>query len=299
MGPQDAHNIYVDFGVNRSGIYPDSPSPFAFSHEGTQFIGSLTNGDESRPLSIPFTPFLSPAGDIEITAAKAEIRYGGDMNPANNFSTLSLSILRTAALAKPGAISAASQKVAFEIFNPRKTAVNVRLKTTQPAGVSVSFNVPNINLIPLPTVQNPPLKIMATVNYPQGTRGDIRIEAVGPLPNQSIYGSLTIRLDPTVSVSEHEQVPALFVLHDNFPNPFATETQIDFATLGQGKSVLEIYNLIGQRIKVLENQKLLAGKQTVKWDGTDESGKRVAPGIYFYRLRGEEFVQSKKMVLLY
>jgi len=304
-GPNDADSIHIDFGVNRFGIYPDSPRASAFSHEVTKPILFLRSGDWEI-ISIPFTPMLSshgapPHGDIWITNVKAEIRYGGDMNPANNVATLALRVIGTVALTKSDANSASQQNrntqdVVFEIFNPTKTTVNVTLAVSTPPGVSVSFT-PGTRTLTLPTVQNPPLQVVATINYPVRASGNIEIKATDSHSNP--YGRLIIRLDPTVSVAEPEYAPVKFVLQDNFPNPFASETKIGFSILGQKEIVLEIYNVLGQRVKTLLNRKLPAGKQTALWDGTDDSGKRVAPGIYFYKLRSEKFVQSKKMVLLH
>ena len=61
---------------------------------------------------------------------------------------------------------------------------------------------------------------------------------------------------------------------------------------------LEIYNIIGQKVATLVNEKLSAGEYVVQWDGRDQSGVTVSSGIYFYRLEAGNVIISKKMLLL-
>jgi flagellar hook assembly protein FlgD len=61
---------------------------------------------------------------------------------------------------------------------------------------------------------------------------------------------------------------------------------------------LSIYNVRGQRVRVLVNELQAAGHNTVLWDGKNQDGQEVASGIYFYRLEAGEFTDTKSMVLL-
>lgn len=102
-----------------------------------------------------------------------------------------------------------------------------------------------------------------------------------------------------VSVAQTEAGPETFELLQNFPNPFNPSTQISYAIPQNSEVKLTIFNLLGQRIKTLvdeENQK--AGRYSIQWDGKDEFGKAVASGVYFYRIKAGDFVQSHKMMLL-
>ena len=60
----------------------------------------------------------------------------------------------------------------------------------------------------------------------------------------------------------------------------------------------EDYNITGQRITTLVSGRLEAGSHTVVWNGRDETGKTVSSGVYLYRVKAGEFVETKKMVLL-
>jgi flagellar hook assembly protein FlgD len=65
-----------------------------------------------------------------------------------------------------------------------------------------------------------------------------------------------------------------------------------------GEVRLTIYNVLGQRVKVLVDEYQSAGTQTVVWNGRNENGGKVSSGIYFYKLQAGELVQTKKMSLM-
>jgi hypothetical protein len=92
--------------------------------------------------------------------------------------------------------------------------------------------------------------------------------------------------------------PESFSLSQNYPNPFNPETQINYALPQDCDVKVTIYNLLGQRVRTLVDERQSAGYRTVLWDGKDEQGVDVASGVYFYRLKAGDFVDSKKMLLL-
>lgn len=79
----------------------------------------------------------------------------------------------------------------------------------------------------------------------------------------------------------------------NYPNPFNPTTNILFDIIKTGNVKLTLYNLLGEELKVLVNEKLNAGKYKISFDGS-----RLASGVYFYKLETENFTGTKKMVLL-
>ncbi|MEO0293695.1 MAG: glycoside hydrolase family 9 protein [candidate division WOR-3 bacterium] len=90
-----------------------------------------------------------------------------------------------------------------------------------------------------------------------------------------------------------------FLLSPPHPNPFNETTTINFTVGGGGKVKLAIYDLVGREIKVLLNEYLSEGSYPKTWDGTDESGNKVASGIYFCRLSGERRESlSEKVIFL-
>jgi hypothetical protein len=99
--------------------------------------------------------------------------------------------------------------------------------------------------------------------------------------------------------------PLSFELEQNYPNPFNPSTAIPFrgGSLEQGagstiRTTLIIYNILGEKIRTLVDDKRQPGNYKIIWDGKDEAGKEVASGIYFYRLKVGENSISKRMVLL-
>jgi len=92
-----------------------------------------------------------------------------------------------------------------------------------------------------------------------------------------------------------------FELGQNFPNPFNPATKIHYTlprNLNNSQVNLEIFNVLGQRVRTLINEKRLAGTYTVEWDGKDDRARPAASGVYVYRLRAGEFTDSQKMILL-
>jgi hypothetical protein len=92
--------------------------------------------------------------------------------------------------------------------------------------------------------------------------------------------------------------PSSFSLSQNYPNPFNPETYIDFALPFDSEVSLKIFNVKGQLVRTLVQERMNTGTHTVRWEGRDDSGNRVSSGVYFYRLTAGEKSFVKKMVLL-
>ncbi len=94
------------------------------------------------------------------------------------------------------------------------------------------------------------------------------------------------------------QRPQSYSLSQNYPNPFNANTQISFALPKSGKATLEIFNILGQKVNTLVDGYMEAGYKIVNWDGRDNRGMEAPSGIYFYRLRSKDFLQTKKMLMI-
>jgi hypothetical protein len=103
-------------------------------------------------------------------------------------------------------------------------------------------------------------------------------------------------------VHNNEEVisPNTYSLYQNYPNPFNPTTMISFSLNSENTEDTEliIYNLKGQKVKILVNKVLPAGEHSVVWDGKDDNNKPVSSGIYFYQLKVGDFEQTKKMILM-
>lgn len=93
-------------------------------------------------------------------------------------------------------------------------------------------------------------------------------------------------------------LPQTFELEQNYPNPFNPSTIIRYALPQAAKVELKIYNILGQVVRRLVDEEQAAGFYEKLWDGRDQSGKPVSTGIYLYRIRAGDFVQTKKMQLI-
>ncbi len=100
-------------------------------------------------------------------------------------------------------------------------------------------------------------------------------------------------------------LPETFALLQNFPNPFNPSTEIQYqiaAVAGQAsgsaRTVLKIYNLLGEEIRTLVDKEEAPGYYSVTWDGKDKSGRTASSGIYIYRLQSGHFVETRKMVFV-
>jgi hypothetical protein len=93
-------------------------------------------------------------------------------------------------------------------------------------------------------------------------------------------------------------LPTEFNLAQNYPNPFNPETTIKYALPKNVRVELTIYNILGQKVKTLVNDEQKAGFKSIKWDGTNDFGMKVASSIYIYRLKAGDFVAQHKMVLV-
>jgi hypothetical protein len=91
----------------------------------------------------------------------------------------------------------------------------------------------------------------------------------------------------------NNSIPTKYTLQQNFPNPFNPTTTIQYEIPKQTHVIINIYNCIGQRVTTLVNENVLPGYFRTVWNSAG-----CASGIYFYQIITNEFVQTKKMILL-
>lgn len=99
-------------------------------------------------------------------------------------------------------------------------------------------------------------------------------------------------------ISDGSLLPKTFALAQNFPNPFNPSTKIGFDVPKKAHVTLAIYNVLGQQVRTLINEELDAMSYHVIWEGDDDSGAKVASGMYFYKIIAADFVKSRKMMLV-
>jgi hypothetical protein len=97
---------------------------------------------------------------------------------------------------------------------------------------------------------------------------------------------------------ETPTLPTAYSLSQNYPNPFNPTTTIEFSLPRSGFVTLDVFDVQGRRVATLVSEQLQAGLKRVDWDGRDRTGSNVASGVYFYRLRANDFSSTRKMLLL-
>jgi hypothetical protein len=100
-----------------------------------------------------------------------------------------------------------------------------------------------------------------------------------------------------------DDLPHDFSLFQNSPNPFNPTTSIRYTLPGASLVVLDIYNILGQKVRGLVSEEQVAGEHLVSWDATNDAGRPIATGVYFYRLEARtadhrDYTMVKKMLLL-
>ena len=135
-------------------------------------------------------------------------------------------------------------------------------------------------------------------------------EALGYRPDTSVVmttatgkTSPVIRLASlTTAVEQPQELPKNFALLVSYPNPLSLKqsapTQIAFRLPQQENVQIEIFNVLGQRVRALLNAPRAAGEHSILWNGVDDRGQRVAAGIYLVHLRAANFVANSRITVL-
>jgi len=114
-----------------------------------------------------------------------------------------------------------------------------------------------------------------------------------PLSSAEVHG-----IPVGVDKSPSSQAPTKFALQQNYPNPFNASTTIRYELPVSSLVTLEIYNLMGQKVRTLIAQRQQSGSHQAQWDGTDDAGQVVPSGIYVYRLSSRDWSINHKAILL-
>ncbi len=103
----------------------------------------------------------------------------------------------------------------------------------------------------------------------------------------------SIYLSPEGFASMNQDIPKKFNLEQNYPNPFNPSTQIEYAITEQAEVTLQVFNILGKKVRTLVHEEQSAGNYKVTFNGSD-----LASGVYLYRLRAGDKVDTKKFILV-
>ncbi|KAA3598083.1 MAG: choice-of-anchor D domain-containing protein [Calditrichaeota bacterium] len=118
------------------------------------------------------------------------------------------------------------------------------------------------------------------------------------LVNSNEFVNLFAEVVLTDSKESSNSVPKDFTLLPNYPNPFNPSTKITFGIPEKSSVRLEIFNVLGQKVKTLVEAELLPSFYTFEWNGTDEFNNRVSNGIYLLKMQAGKFTETRKMTIL-
>ena len=127
------------------------------------------------------------------------------------------------------------------------------------------------------------------------TDAPVSAEAILPFSFVDTQGN---RWTFTATVRVGTDIPLDYSLYENYPNPFNPLTTISYSLKEARHTRLDIFNMLGQRLRTLVNKEQAAGFHTVQWNGRNSHGEQVSSGVYFYRLQSGDFSQVKRMTLL-
>lgn len=116
----------------------------------------------------------------------------------------------------------------------------------------------------------------------------------GKIDNVNIYNYAALGLVPTSSEANSDlEIPNAFELYQNYPNPFNPTTQIKYTVPSNSDVTIEVFNMLGQKVSTLVNEKRPAGTYTLQFDASNLSS-----GMYLYRMKTGSFTKVQKMILI-
>ena len=163
-------------------------------------------------------------------------------------------------------------------------------------GVSTTTNPNNFTIISGPTY------IQAPVDWTEYT---YQITQPGPLyigiqcvSNDAFFFCVDDVLVTGGDVNDLEVPVVATALHNNYPNPFNPETTISYSVKETGPVTIDVYNVKGQLVKTLVKGIQEPGNHTIVWNGTDNNGRAVSSGVYYYKMNAGKYSSTKKMIMM-
>ena len=108
------------------------------------------------------------------------------------------------------------------------------------------------------------------------------------------YGLFSIALGTIEDIG----LPSRYTLYQNYPNPFNPVTVIQYDLPEFSKVKLTIYDLAGRQVRSLTNETQAPGLKTIVWDAKDDLGNKMGAGVYIYQIKTDNYIDSKKMILV-
>ncbi len=122
-------------------------------------------------------------------------------------------------------------------------------------------------------------------------------DIAGAVTNGSLYHT-RVDVSPIVTIDDRERTPRKIFLHQNYPNPFNASTTIEYSLPSVMEVSLEVYNILGQKVRTLKRGHAPEGEHQVVWDGRNDTGHAVGSGVYLVRLHTPSGTRFRKVMML-
>ena len=304
--------------LNLSGLsLPDLAPDFGHGNLGgelgSSWISQLeSNGTAGYPMSGIINPGDSTLVWIKVAAAYPLGTYNGAILINNNspVSTVPVPVQMTIELpgapqiaVDPGNISdtlqyqGGTQNYAVTISNSGSGSLYYSIADTLFNGSGWLQVSPSLGMIPAGETNQIEVQV-DPAGLSQNTLYQAELHIIS---NDLVSPEVVVPIDIFIfypnQIITGPQLPTILALYTNYPNPFnpTTTIAIDIPMVSQVK--LEIFNILGQRVKVLVDGELMPGQYTYLWDARNDSGEALAAGIYFYKLQAGRQTIVKKMIL--
>lgn len=124
----------------------------------------------------------------------------------------------------------------------------------------------------------------------------------GPFPyhcdfHNGMNGTITVA-SLAVELDDSDVLPTTFSVGQNFPNPFNPTTSIQVSLARSSEVNFSVYNILGEMVDQRNFGQLAPGSYTLTWDANSVQQRTLPSGVYFYRIKADEVVETRKMILL-
>lgn len=166
------------------------------------------------------------------------------------------------------------------------------------SGVDVANCKLILDGVELETYWKPTEEILFQVVKESLARGEHTLKVIGADFNNNV-DSVVVTFDVgDVTNIDEDSAPKTFEVFSNYPNPFNGETKIKYRLPNAGEVEVNIYDISGRYVKSILNEFQSAGEKVTTWDGTDNEGRVVASGVYFYQIKYRDFNLVKRMTFV-
>jgi hypothetical protein len=164
------------------------------------------------------------------------------------------------------------------------------LQVTDISSDNTDYSVDINNFILLPDVSQI-VKVIFTGTSGKASKGNLTIKS-----NDPGKGTCTVALIGNNPSGVEENIPKVFSISANYPNPFCQATVIKYGCPKRTKVSIQVFDIMGRLVNTLVDKEMDAGYHEVRWDGSTKSGRKVASAVYFYRMQADDFKATGKMI---